>query len=312
MRVDTTEQIELQLQAHRPHSLSCTSAIQVQTLCDTERAKEDTLGQITSRHTVTYFIHLWQATVLENFEPKTFPMPIMAKRIQEGGLVKWQNCRRQSSSEQTVVGLNKIWNIYNTWNDNCFPLDSMDYTSPVWASLLTNRYKSTYHLLLERDKVNWGQLTEMTLVAGELLSTDFSVAWLQLQSSRSQLTGLKTLNVLMTLHVLWCRHSISFKTSRMEATVLEDSLKREKQRDSENHWCGWVFLVLILIDSRTMSTWWSYLRLHSTSSVTRREWPGENLPFCGQTNQSCVGSASTKRIHTCNTHFLLIGRESTV
>lgn len=61
-------------------------------------------------------------------------------------------------------------------------------------------------------------------------------------------------------------------------------------------------LLLILIDSRTMSTWWSYLRLHSTSSVTRREWPGENLPFCGQTNQSCVGGASTKRIHTCNTH----------
>lgn len=41
MRVDTTEQIELQL----------------------------------------------QATVLENFEPKTFPMPIMAKRIQEGELL---------------------------------------------------------------------------------------------------------------------------------------------------------------------------------------------------------------------------------
>ncbi len=50
-----------------------------------------------------------------------------------------------------------------------------------------------------------------------------------------------------------------------------------------------------------MSTLCRYLRLHSTSSVTRREWPGENLQFCGQTNQSCVGGASTKGIHTCNT-----------
>ena len=55
----------------------------------------------------------------------------------------------------------------------------------IAASLLTIRYIyiSMYQLRLEWDKVNRGQLTEMTLVAGELLSTDFSVAWLQLQWS---------------------------------------------------------------------------------------------------------------------------------
>ena len=227
MRVDTTEQIELQLQAHRPHLDKSHLA----------------------RHTVTYCDILHPPVTghgIGEFRAQDIPN---ANHGQENPR-RW-TCQVTELSETREQWKNYDWlrkKLWTTWNDNCFPLDSMDYSSPVWASLLTNRYKSTYHLLLEWDKVNRGQLTEMTLVAGELLSTDFSVAWLQLQSSRSQLTGLKTLNVLMTLHVLWCRHCISFKTSRMEATVLEDSLKREKQRDSENHWCGWVFLPQFTLD----------------------------------------------------------------